>query len=90
MNLPQRSNIRHSTVKRVGTSFTSVRSDLPKLGEKSRKLILSAEVERTLVSLLVSEVTISADQSVGCRGLQLGGELVEIDCQTYSGHTGLM
>lgn len=61
---------------------TSVRSDLPKLGEKSGKLVLSAEIERTLESLLVSEVAVSVGRLVGRLSLFCGeGTGVETDCR---------
>ena len=53
--------------------FTSVRSDLPELSQKSRKLVLSAEIERTLESFVVSEVAVSVDRWVGRRGLEMTG-----------------
>ena len=59
--------------------FTSVRSDLPELSQKSRKLVLSAEIERTLESFVVSEVAVSVDRWVGRRGLEMTG-LVGSDC----------
>lgn len=88
--------MRHSRVRQsLGVTFivhiteigrlsvhTSVRSDLPKLGEKNGELVFPAEIERALESLLVSEVAVSVDRLVGrpefffaVRGL------VETDCR---------